>query len=183
MDWDEHLKKNLIYVGLALGSLKNLFSPTDFDLLISDQLIEHIYNTDFFLQECHRVLKKGGYLITITPNLSYWMNRVLFLFGLYPIFLEVSTIKKTMGQKFLKKIMKDQEAMGHIRVFNLAALTDILESQGFIVQSKVGIPVSFNLPLVLKIFYDFFDKLFARDVSLARDIMIVAKKLSGLNHD
>lgn len=152
------------------------FESNSFDLLISDQLIEHILNTDFFLEECSRVLKKRGYLITITPNLSYWLNRVTFIFGLYPLFLEVSTKNKTFGQGLLKKIMKEEEAMGHIRVFNLPALEDILKSEKFIVENKVGIPLSFNMPFFIKVFYDFFDNLFALRVSFARDIMIIARK-------
>lgn len=153
------------------------FENNSFDLLVSDQLLEHMFNTDQFLQECYRVLKKGGYLITITPNLSYWLNRILFVFGIYPIFLEVSTKNKTFGQGFIKKVMKEKEPMGHIRVFNLPALTEILESENFHVLEKKGIPLSFNMSFFAKIFYNFFDELFALKPSLARDLMVIAMKV------
>ncbi len=147
-----------------------------FDLVFSDQLIEHVYDTDFLLKECHRILKRDGHLIIITPNLSFWMNRILFFIGIYPVFLEASLLKKTLGQKFLKRFIVDQEAMGHIRVFNLAALVDILELQGFTVEKRIGIPQTFNLSKIYKIFYDLIDWAFSKIPSFARDIMIVAKK-------
>jgi 2-polyprenyl-3-methyl-5-hydroxy-6-metoxy-1,4-benzoquinol methylase len=57
-----------------------------FDVVHSGEVIEHIYNPDFMLEECRRVLKKDGLLIISTPNLINWYNRVLFLFGLQPLF-------------------------------------------------------------------------------------------------
>ena len=53
-------------------------------------MIEHLYNPDHMLEECRRVLKPGGLLIISTPNLQAWYNRILFLFGVQPIFYEVS---------------------------------------------------------------------------------------------
>lgn len=152
------------------------FAARSFDVVICDQLIEHINNTDLLLKESRRVLRNNGYLIIITPNLSFWMNRILFPFGIYPVFLEASLLKKTIGQKFLKRFIVDQEAMGHVRVFNLVALVDILELQGFTIEKRIGIPQTFNLPKIYKIFYDLIDLTFSKIPSFARDIMIVARK-------
>lgn len=152
------------------------FPDNNFDLVISDQLLEHINNTDYLLQESYRVLKKSGYTIVITPNLSCWMNRILFPLGLYPIFLEVSTKDKTLGQGFLRKFMLEEDVVGHIRVFNLPALTDMLQSQKFKIVNKTGIPLSFDLPMPLKPIYSLVDGLFAKKPSLARDILVVARK-------
>ncbi len=152
------------------------FNNNYFDLIISDQLIEHINDTDLLIKEAFRVLKRGGYLITITPNLSYWFNRLLFISGIYPIFLEASLRDKTLGQGFLKKYMIQREAMGHIRVFNLPALVDILSNHGFLIIKKQGISLTFSLKSNFSYLYYLLDMIFAIKTSLARDLMIVAKK-------
>ncbi len=43
------------------------------DLLLSDNVLEHVADPPAFFNECHRVLKTGGYLCIRTPNLfSYF---------------------------------------------------------------------------------------------------------------
>lgn len=152
------------------------FKNNQFDLVISDQLIEHINDTDLLIKESFRILKKGAYLIIITPNLSYWFNRLLFIIGIYPIFLEASLRDKTLGQGVLKKYIIQQEAMGHIRVFNLPALVDILTNYGFLIVKKQGIPLNFSFKSKFSYIYYLIDIIFAKRASLARDIMVVVRK-------
>lgn len=153
------------------------FKTSTFDLVISDETIEHIYNTDIFIKEAFRVLKKNGKLIIITPNLSFWMNRILFLFGIYPLFLEVSIDKKSFGQGLLKKMIVEEDSMGHVRVFNLYALIDLLEENGFYIEKKVGIPLPWEgIPRPINYVFNITDILFSKKASFARDIMIVARK-------
>ncbi|HUD20154.1 MAG TPA: methyltransferase domain-containing protein [Patescibacteria group bacterium] len=152
------------------------FENNTFDLVISDQLIEHIVKTDVLLGESKRVLKKGGRMVIITPNLSFWFNRILFLFGEYPLFLEVSDISKVYGTRILRNLMREPEAMGHVRVFNLPALTDLIEASGFTIEESFGLPLSWNLPKVLKAMYDAIDCLASLKTSLSRDIGIIAVK-------
>lgn len=152
------------------------FKDNTFDLVFSNQVIEHIYNTDIFLKESIRVLKKGGYFIVITPNISFWLNRLVFPFGIYPIFLEVSLYNKTPGMGFLKKFMFEKDAVGHIRVFNLSSLIDMLKFYKFKIEKIEGIPFSFQMPKFLGFFYFILDWIFSKKPSFARDIMIIAKK-------
>ncbi|MBB5414124.1 class I SAM-dependent methyltransferase [Paraburkholderia atlantica] len=49
------------------------------DVFFTGECIEHVENTDAFLDEIHRVLKPGGTLILTTPNPHPWFYR---LFGL-----------------------------------------------------------------------------------------------------
>ncbi len=53
------------------------FEDNYFDVIYAAELIEHLYNPDFFLEECYRVLRPGGTVIISTPNLQAWYNRVL----------------------------------------------------------------------------------------------------------
>jgi SAM-dependent methyltransferase len=44
------------------------FSDEFFDVVWAEEVIEHLHDTDFFLKEVYRVLRRGGVLILSTPN-------------------------------------------------------------------------------------------------------------------
>jgi SAM-dependent methyltransferase len=55
--------------------------PNDrFDIVFAGEVIEHVLDTDLFLQRCFSVLRQGGYVLLTTPNLSslanlrYWLK-------------------------------------------------------------------------------------------------------------
>lgn len=56
-----------------------------FDVVFAGEVIEHVLDTDFFLQQCFNVLRQGGYLLLTTPNLSsfanlrYWLQTEQFM--------------------------------------------------------------------------------------------------------
>jgi SAM-dependent methyltransferase len=56
-----------------------------FDVVLAGEVIEHVLDTDFFLQQCFDVLHQGGYLLLTTPNLSsfanlrYWLQTDQFM--------------------------------------------------------------------------------------------------------
>lgn len=107
------------------------YKDRTFDLVYAAELLEHLVNPDFFLQECRRVLKPGGYLIISTPNSMAWYNRILVLFGIQPLFYELSTKSSQIGSGLLKPIKRGKVPVGHIRIFNVRALRDIMASEGF----------------------------------------------------
>jgi len=152
------------------------FPKNYFDLIFSDQVLEHVYNTDFLLSETYRILKPGGIMIIITPNLSFWLNRILFLFGVYPMFLEAGEHSKTYGTMFLKKYMQEDQAMGHIHVFNKPALEDIVLAHKFTLIRVFGSPLSWHLPELFRMPYNMLDRFFALFPSLARDIILIGMK-------
>jgi hypothetical protein len=70
-----------------------------------------------------------------TPNLAYWVNRLLLLVGFSPLFLENSAeVKLGRGFRFLGQ---GSETQGHLRVFTYAALRDLLGRKGFAVTRAV----------------------------------------------
>jgi len=77
------------------------FKNNSVDCVFSNLLIEHISNVDHFISETNRVLKKGGYTIVSTNNLSSWHNIVCLLFGWVPFDLtNSSTTLKLIGNPF-----------------------------------------------------------------------------------
>jgi SAM-dependent methyltransferase len=109
-----------------------------FDLVYAAELIEHLVNPDYFLEECWRVLKPNGYLLISTPNLQAWYNRALFLLGIQPLFYEVSTKSTVIGAGPLTRIKRGTVPVGHIRIFNVRGLKDIMESEGFDIRRVRG---------------------------------------------
>jgi len=65
------------------------FEDNCFDLIIVDQVFEHIKNIEHLVKEISRVLRPEGYLLVSTPNLAAFHNRLLLLFGRQPLCLNV----------------------------------------------------------------------------------------------
>jgi SAM-dependent methyltransferase len=62
------------------------FKGECFDLVLAGEVIEHTFDDEWFLAECHRILKPGGFLIVSTPNLCFSLNRLLVFLGKTPMF-------------------------------------------------------------------------------------------------
>ncbi len=55
-----------------------------FDAIIAGDLIEHLLDTDVFLEDLVRVVKPEGYLLITIPNMAWWRNRIRLLMGKVP---------------------------------------------------------------------------------------------------
>lgn len=142
-----------------------------FDFIYSAELIEHLVNPDYFLSECNRLLKKGGYLIVTTPNLSAWYNRVLMFLGMQPMFYEFSTKSPAIGSGILKYIKQGVIPVGHIRVFTIRAMKDLLINEGFGVLKVKGAHFA-ALPRPIRIV----DNLFRAYPRLSSGMVVIARK-------
>jgi 2-polyprenyl-3-methyl-5-hydroxy-6-metoxy-1,4-benzoquinol methylase len=58
-----------------IGGLPLPFESESFDVVLSFQVIEHVDDVPFYLEEIHRILKKGGRFLLTTPNAK---SRLLF---------------------------------------------------------------------------------------------------------
>ncbi len=108
-----------------------------FDAAYAGDIIEHLYDTDFFLSEVGRVLKPAGVFVVTTPNLASLWNRARLLFGKIPVGSEV-------------RLGRDNA--GHIRNYTFPALGQQLREHGFSVirklSSNIMFPVQRNIPLL-----------------------------------
>ena len=67
-------------IELKIGDAEHLgFENNLFDIIISSAVIEHLSYPEKMLSECHRILKKGGVLIVVTPNPFH--NKIAEIFG------------------------------------------------------------------------------------------------------
>jgi SAM-dependent methyltransferase len=104
------------------------FSEGEIDVVYAGALIEHLYDPEFFLRECYRVLTDAGLLLLSTPNIASLTSRLRMLLG--------------RGPKFYTSALS-WEFGGHIRIFTAGTLKRLLEESGFAVEEVVADLVSF----------------------------------------
>jgi SAM-dependent methyltransferase len=112
------------------------FSDGSIDLVYMAEVIEHLVDPDATLEDVHRVLAPGGYLLLSTPNLACLLNRMMLLFGAQPFFTEVST-RRVLGRRF-RAFGEGAAPVGHLRIATLSSLRQLLDAQGFGVEDVVG---------------------------------------------
>lgn len=170
-------KKMGVKAKVADLSKKIPFPSNYFDLVVSTEVLEHLSDPDTFLREIFRVLKPNGKLLLTTPNLSSWFNRILFMFGIYPIFLEAST-EKRVGLGPLSKFTNSNKLVGHVHVFNYLALKEMLEFHKYHVEKINGNSVRFITPSSQAVtsIYSLIDRIMAKVPSLGGDLIVIAKK-------
>jgi len=173
----ENEKKEIIYIKKDINAD---FSEIEekFDVAISTEVIEHVVDTDAFITNIKKLLKPNGILIITTPNLAFFFNRILLIFGNQPIFTEISWKQSFLGSLFIKKLFNaagqgknlNEAIFGHLRVFTFRALEDFVKYHGFSIIKKKGTTIftSTILRMISRIF-----TLFPR---MMPTIVIIAKK-------
>jgi 2-polyprenyl-3-methyl-5-hydroxy-6-metoxy-1,4-benzoquinol methylase len=144
------------------------FEDECFDLVFCGEVIEHVLDPDLLLDEIWRVLEPTGILILSTPNLAAWYNRILLLFGVQPIFTDTST-RLTFG-RYLSILGQKSQPVGHLRVYTLAALRDILREHQFAIHKIKA------LPFLPYLFFRQIDLIFGLIPSLGSDLLVIAEK-------
>jgi 2-polyprenyl-3-methyl-5-hydroxy-6-metoxy-1,4-benzoquinol methylase len=91
------------------------YGDESFDIVWAGEIIEHIFDTEAFLNEIRRVLKKDGVVILSTPNLASLSDRFKFLFGYSP--------------KHVNPLHPHYSL--HIRPFTLRGLQNVLINSNF----------------------------------------------------
>lgn len=134
------------YTSLDLNStrLTDALPGASFDVVYCGELIEHLFNPDALLREIRQLLSDDGILVLSTPNLGYWVNRLLLLVGISPLYLENSAEVK-LGRR-LVRLGQGNHTEGHIRLFTYRALLEFVARAGFNVVS-VTPTYTWNFPI------------------------------------
>lgn len=151
---------------VRLSATELPFPADTFDLIISDDLIEHLVDTDEYAREIMRVLRPDGWLMLSTPNLAAWFNRIGLMMGMQPAFTEVS-FERVFGRP-------GSDLVGHLRVFTSKSTRQFLEHHGFEVVGVEGARFEAIRGIGGRV-----DKLFARIPSLAGNTAIVARRATS----
>jgi len=160
-------KRGVKVLKIDLNSDPLPFKDESFDVVLMEEVIEHLVNPDNAIREARRVLKVGGLFLISTPNLAWWLNRIVLLLGYQPYWSECSTIYNV--GKFRRN--HRWPLSGHLRLYTYRALKHLLELHGFKVIASRGVTYN-NLPSVFK----HLDRLISKIPSLAQIVMILAQK-------
>ncbi len=104
---------------------KKLPWPSDFfDFVIFSEVMEHLIPADVpvIIQEMKRVLKKNGWLLVTTPNITSLIKRINLLLGKNPVEFDLR--------------LHEGATYGHIREYTMPELIKILDNDGFKIIKK-----------------------------------------------
>lgn len=107
------------------------------DIVVANHVIEHLSNTDLFVEEIGRVLKPGGYAVLATPNLAAWYNIAMLILGQQPPSTSVSDVAPVGFME--RRVWSGSYTFGvghegttnHRRIFVRSTLKRLFEFYGF----------------------------------------------------
>ncbi len=133
---------------LDFNTCKLPFKDNTFDLVVCEQVIEHLHNTTFFLEELYRITKEDGYLILSTENLASLPNLFALLCQRAPFSTQAVCGKFIGGWKDgdagygIDHVKTNHSTFsgvkGHVRVMTTGQVKILLKLSGFKLLSKYG---------------------------------------------
>ncbi len=105
---------------LSTGKLPSELQSIKFDIIVSTEVIEHLYDPEGFIEFCRDQLSNGGELIITTPYHGYLKNLSLALFNKWDSHLDPNWYG------------------GHIKMWSRATLSKLLVKKGFEVVNFKG---------------------------------------------
>ena len=126
-------KAKLLHIEAKKGNLNEKFPYKNnfFDVIHSNQVIEHLTEIDNYVSEIYRVLKPNGYAVISTENLSSWHNIFSLIMGWQAFSQHVSKkfhIGNPLSPHFNENL---KEGWTHNIVFTLYSLKEIFMKYGF----------------------------------------------------
>lgn len=116
---------------------KHPFEKESFDIVISQEVIEHVLDQELYLELATSYLKKGGFLILTTPNafnFNSWDKKALQSWGMQPIenWLNAKQLKKLLLKKGfkivdMKTMISGYGTKGIFKIINSVKLNELLK--------------------------------------------------------
>lgn len=184
MGLDSFPSKNTFKIVKGDLNRKFPFKAKSFDAVVSHYSLEHLYNTGLFISETHRILKKGGYTVVATDNLSNWPTIIALILGYQPFSLTCGIGKRSIGNPLairanFGEVVHDRDVdldwrlsgeWSHNKVLSYKALIESYEEYGFKIEKVIGVGY---LP-----FKGFLSKFFANlDKRHAHLLVVKARKI------
>jgi 2-polyprenyl-3-methyl-5-hydroxy-6-metoxy-1,4-benzoquinol methylase len=139
---------------------KGLDGFAKFNVISALEVIEHLVDTDRFLDEIWNHLTEDGLFVVTTPNINNLRNRLFVPFGRYPIGMEYRTV------------------IHHVRLYNVPAIRSHFAAHGLQVLALSGVQM---LPERWVIRHSFCRALseFTADMfpQLAPNMIVIARKV------
>jgi methionine biosynthesis protein MetW len=115
------------------------FKDNTFDVIVSNQVIEHLFYPVKFFREIHRILKSGGYTVLSTENLASWDNLFALLLCYTPFSMEFGSGLYKIGNPLSPHEKEVVECYPpHVRVFAWNGLVELTKLIGFNVERIMG---------------------------------------------
>lgn len=116
------------------------YEGESFSCVYALSVLEHLLNPCRFLKHCHRVLKPGGQLVLLTPNISTYFTMALILVGKMPSsgphpdsdeLLKAEELFKVSSDSLQPDTEGDSPVHRHLVVFSYRVLRQYLATIGF----------------------------------------------------
>lgn len=121
------------------------FENDQFDVVYSNQVIEHLILKSTFISECRRVLKPGGICIMTTENIASFDNLISLAFGQSPLVQHTSEkihlnsfLSPHFGRLNSEYDTKELKHLQHKNVMSFFEFQRLLTHEGFRVKSSFG---------------------------------------------
>ena len=129
------------------------FEADSVNVLTAFNVLEHLVETELFINEIYRIITPGGYAIINTPNLASWHNIFALLIGLQPFSGPNITSMTESDVPIIRRmhrrahgLLEDVEEISplaperhrHIVVVAYRSLTKALRRAGFVIEHAVG---------------------------------------------
>tara|TARA_B110000467_G_scaffold44508_1_gene40789 strand:+ start:2131 stop:2859 length:729 start_codon:yes stop_codon:yes gene_type:complete len=111
-------------------------SSNSYEIIISHEIIEHVIPPNLYINECHRLLSKDGYLVITTPNKYYFDRRKGGNYSNQPIenLLTIPKLVKLLNDKFsiekIETLIMGKSDYGIYRVLHNNLILRLLSKLG-----------------------------------------------------
>lgn len=132
-------KKGIKVIRQDIGDEKWKIKDNSYDLVYSNQVIEHLYSVDNFLINVKRILRRDGYALISTENLAGWHNIFSLALGYQPFSLTNFSIKRWSIGNPLSMVTKGHQdpLMFHRSILTFFALKELMKIYNFEIVSEV----------------------------------------------
>ena len=117
------------------------------DVVLCNDLFEHLLKPELIRDELFRILKPGGYLIANVPNLVHLGNRISILFG-SGVGIELAQLLSFKNPRLPINGPRFPDQRKHLRWFTSLSLSRFVSSGGFTIVKSFGVgPIASRLKI------------------------------------